>query len=117
VTSPTPRPRLARPYLIAQGRTRPTGVALALEALVVRTAEGERRLPSLHFEHRDLLLLSSEPVSVIELAVRLSVPIGVTRILVGDLADSGMVEVTQLPETDQPDIVLLERVLHGLRAI
>jgi hypothetical protein len=117
VTHPGHPKRLARPYLIVRGRTRPTGVALAVEALVICTPEGERSLPAVRFEHRELLLLTSEPVSIAELAARLSVPLGVARILVGDLADERLVDVIQLPVSDGPDVVLLERVLYGLRAI
>jgi hypothetical protein len=42
----------------------------------------------------------------------------VTRVLVGDMADSGLVMVHRPTVTaDRPDLALLERVLYGLRAI
>jgi Protein of unknown function (DUF742) len=111
------RPRLARPYMIAGGRTKAVGAQFALEALVWRTPQGERRLPSVQFEHRDLLLLSSEPVSIAELAARLRVPVGVAGALIEDLADEGLVTITEPVCNERIDIELLERVLHGLRAI
>jgi hypothetical protein len=111
------RPRLARPYIIAGGRTGAVSARFALETLVWRTSAGERRLPSVQFEHRDVLLLSSEPVSIAELAARLRVPVGVASALVEDLSVMELVAVTE-PASDQPiDIALLEKVLNGLRAI
>jgi hypothetical protein len=117
VTARPHRPRFARPYLIAGGRTEPTGSQFALERLVVRTSKGERRLPSVQFEHRDVLLLSSEAVSIAELAARLRVPVGVAGALVEDLADAGMVAVTEPASGEPIDIELLEKVLHGLRTL
>jgi hypothetical protein len=111
------RPRLARPYMIAGGRTEAVGAQFALETLVWRTPTGERRLPSVQFEHRDVLLLSSEPVSVAELAARLRVPVGVAGALIEDLTDMGLVAVTEPASDQRIDIALLEKVLHGLRAI
>jgi hypothetical protein len=42
----------------------------------------------------------------------------VTRVLVGDMADEGMVMVHRPTQGgDRPDLALLERVLYGLRSI
>jgi Protein of unknown function (DUF742) len=42
----------------------------------------------------------------------------VTRVLVGDMADGGLVLVHRPTQTgDRPDLALLERVLYGLRSI
>jgi len=109
--------RLARPYTMVGGRTIPAGQDPPLESQVVRTPHGERKLPSCQFERREILLLCSEPVSVAELAGRLRVPVGVARILVSDLAADGLVNIDITSGAGQPDVVLLERVLHGLRAI
>jgi len=99
------------------GRTLPIGTSPPVEAQVERTALGERKLPVCQFERREILLLCSEPVSVAELAARLRVPLGVARVLISDLAGDGLVRIDHASGTERPDIVLLERVLHGLRAI
>jgi hypothetical protein len=50
--------------------------------------------------------------------VRLDLPLGVTRVLVGDMADEGLVSVHRpVSSAAQPDRALLQRVLAGLRAI
>jgi Protein of unknown function (DUF742) len=57
-------------------------------------------------------------VSIAEIASLLDVPLTVARILVGDMADEGLVVVHQRTEpADRPDLDLLRRVLHGLKAI
>jgi hypothetical protein len=48
----------------------------------------------------------------------LDLPLGVIRVLVGDMADEGLVVVHRPAQTgDRPDLALLERVLYGLRSI
>jgi hypothetical protein len=55
---------------------------------------------------------------VAEIAALLSIPLGVARVLVGDLADEGLVRVHQpANQQDQPDLALLEKVLSGLRKL
>jgi len=60
--------------------------------------------------------MCQEVISVAEVAAGLGVPIGVARVLIGDMATAGLVYLQRPRHTsDQPDIGLLERVLHGLR--
>ena len=60
--------------------------------------------------------LCRETMSIAEVSARLGIPINVVRILVGDLAEDGMVAIYQPRAADQPPSVdLLTRVLHGLR--
>jgi Protein of unknown function (DUF742) len=51
-------------------------------------------------------------------SAHLDLPLGVTRVLVGDMAVEGLVSIhhPSSPEA-QPDLALLQRVLAGLRAI
>ena len=107
--------RLVRPYAITGGRTRSRSSHLAMEALVVCSAEGRARA-RLVLERRRIADMSETPVSVAEISALLEVPLGIARVLVGDMADEGLVLVSQ-PRTGRPDIVLLERVLHGIRAL
>ena len=61
----------------------------------------------------------SDARSIAELAVHLHVPVGVARVLVGDLVRDGLLEVHQLDlELDAlTDRLVLERVLAGLEAL
>jgi hypothetical protein len=58
------------------------------------------------------------PISVAEVSAHLHIPLGVARVLVGDMTAAGLVEVHRPRATgERPDLVLLERVLDGIRAI
>jgi len=54
---------------------------------------------------------------VAEVAALMRMPLGVVRVLLGDMSDAGLVTIAQPGETDsgQPNLALLERVLIGLR--
>ena len=109
-----------RPYAVTGGRTKPR-YQLQIEAMVAAS----------HYEARDLSVLSPECQailgfcrdwrSVAEISALLTIPLGVARILVADLAEAGLVAIHQ-PGGDenaggQPDVTLLERVLSGLRKL
>ncbi|HET9441917.1 MAG TPA: DUF742 domain-containing protein [Acidimicrobiales bacterium] len=108
--------RLVRPYAITGGRTRSQSAALAMEALVVAKVEGRARA-ALTLERRAIAELALTPVSVAEISAHLQVPLGVARVLVGDMAADGLVVVHQPKIDKRPDVVLLERVLNGIRAL
>src|ERR671921_503773 len=78
-----------RPYAMTEGRTEPTGPDLAIEDLVGRPAVAPDPPAWLSLEHRSIALACRETLSVAELAARVDLPLGVTRVLVGDLAASG----------------------------
>ncbi|MFF9689969.1 DUF742 domain-containing protein [Streptomyces sp. NPDC014623] len=109
---------LVRPYAMTGGRTRPR-YQLAIEALVSTTADPSRLQGQLP-EHQRICRLCVEIKSVAEVSALLSIPLGVARILVADLAEAGLVAIHQ-PGGDetagQPDVTLLERVLSGLRKL
>lgn len=107
--------RLVRPYMITQGRTRPAA-DLALEALVEAREGAAERLAGYAFESRRIVERTHSPCSIAELAADLGVPIGVARVLVGDLAASGEVIIHRTASADGPDVPLLERLLDGLSA-
>jgi hypothetical protein len=102
------------PYVFTRGRTR-SAFQLSIETLVSAVPQA---LPAgLTGEHRAVLGLCREPRSVAELAARVGVPLGVARVLVGDLAAAGAVAVHRAPDADGPDLALMERVLSGLRKL
>jgi len=113
---PPPPPTLVRPYALTRGRTAPSRV-YPLEALVhtdLRALEGHGLSP----EERSIAELCRESRSVAEVAALVRIPIGVTRVLIGDLVDRGVVRVhTQAEPESAPGAALLERVLSGLRKL
>jgi hypothetical protein len=110
---------VARPYTITRGRTRPVGdEEIEVETLVWTTSLAASLPPTMSAHWRAVADLCQEVISVAEVGARLGVPIGVARVLVGDMAKAGLVSL-QRPRhaSDHPDIGLLERVLDGLRQL
>jgi hypothetical protein len=99
------------------GRTRPQ-YRIAIEALVSTTA-GRSQLRGLLPEQQRLCQLCLDIKSVAEISALLSMPLGVARILVVDMAEAGLVTIHQpggqASADGRPDMTLLERVLNGLR--
>lgn len=107
-------PAIVRPYVFTRGRTR-AAFELSLETLV--SAVPQSRPPGLTGVHHAVMGLCREPRSVAELSARLGVPLGVARVLVGDLAAAGAVAVHRVAGADGPDLALMQRVLSGLRRL
>jgi hypothetical protein len=110
---------LVRPYTLTAGRT-DTTIDLPLEAPVqtVQSALFHRWPPS-DLRGRIIQLCIKSP-SVAEISARLDVPLGVARVLVGDLVTSGYLQVhTTLTDSSTTDErrELIGRTLRGLRAL
>ncbi|MFB7026475.1 MULTISPECIES: DUF742 domain-containing protein [unclassified Streptomyces] len=114
---------LVRPYAMTGGRTRPGpgNVRFDLIALVVVDDDppGPAEESLLGPEHRSLLALCrAETQSVAELAADADLPVGVVRVLLGDLLESGFVRVSRpVPPARLPDERILREVIDGLRAL
>lgn len=101
-----------RPYVLTGGRTR-SRLELAVETLVSAVPRPTVR-PGFA-EQRAVVALCSRPRAIAEIAAHLRLPLGVAKVLVGDLAEAGAVAVHEpRPAGDQ---ALLERVLIGLRRL
>jgi hypothetical protein len=110
---------LVRPYTLTAGRTN-SRVHLPLEA-PIRTLESG---PAPRWPGNDvrakILGLGVDSPSVAEIAARLSLPLGVARVLIGDLVMQGYLRVhTTLGESTTTDErrELIGRTLRGLRAL
>lgn len=109
---------IVRPYAWTGGRTRPT-YDLAIETLV-STAPAARAPGAVRrYEHQAVAELCRDPRSVAEVAALLQLPLGVARVVIGDMATQGTVQVHQTATTsgNAPDMALMERVLSGLRRL
>ena len=73
----------------------------------------------LQVEHRAVAELCGDTRSVAEIAAPLKIPLGVVRVLLGDMAEQGLVYVNQTGNSagNVPDLALMERVLSGLRRL
>jgi hypothetical protein len=110
--------RVVPVYAITGGRTRSSGRALPLESLVTASESAGSR-GHLQAEHRAILDMAVRAVSLVEIGARLQVPVGVARVLVTDLADTGYLVVHAPPPSTAaggPTAEMLTRLLEGLRA-
>ncbi len=112
---------VVRPYALTGGRTEPAnGELLDLVAVVVagRLAAADDDPVSLRPEHRKILGLCLQPVTVADVASETALPLGVVRVLLADLVLQDRITVVpQRPDGEQPSADLLKEVLHGLRAL
>ena len=109
---------VVRPYALTKGRTLPSGgTTFGLIDVVVAT--GER--PPAHFrpgpEHRRILTMCRRPTPVVDLTSEIDLPLGVVRVLLGDLASEGMLRVLSTQKQEVTDQRLLRMVLDGLESL
>jgi hypothetical protein len=111
-----PVARAVRSYTLTAGRTQPK-VELPMEATLIRHSSGE--VGGLDGNLARILEVCDH-TSVAEVSAHVSMPIGVTRVLLGDLVDMGHVRV-QATLTDDSSYderrELIERTLRGLRTL
>ena len=119
--SPEPgkEPNLVRPYTLTAGRTK-ASVALPLEAPIeADKSAGNGRWPPNDIRE-DIVALCANRPSVAEIAARLDVPLGVARVLVGDLVQWGYLRaLTTLDDSSSMEErqELIGRTLRGLRTL
>ena len=110
---------VVRPYAMTRGRTGPAaGTSLGMSDVVVTVAgvqppAGVRMSP----EQRQILALGREPMTVVDLASDLDLPVGVVRVLLGDLSQHGMIRILATPRGPATNERLLRDVLDGLHAL
>ena len=109
-----------RPYALTGGRVR-SSIELPLETIVRVAPRAETRTSDLASEHRRICGICVDPSSIAEVSAHLKLPLGVVRVLVGDMVTEGFLETNataMAPDADpRPDLRLLERVLDGLQAL
>jgi hypothetical protein len=108
---------IVRPYAWTGGRTE-TAYDLPLEALISTNRATLARIgPRMTSDHRSVADLCLATRSVAEVAALMSIPLGVARIVLGDMASQNMVVVhrTNTSAGYEPDLEMMERVLIGLR--
>jgi hypothetical protein len=106
-----------RSYAWTGGRTK-SNFKLELETLV-STSDSYRPGPMGRHEHQSIAELCQHPRSVAEVGALLGVPVGVARVLLADMAELGWITVhhTVTDGGSAPHLMLMERVLSGLRRL
>ncbi|MDI3403138.1 DUF742 domain-containing protein [Streptomyces cavernicola] len=115
---------LVRLYAMTAGRARTANGAERVDLMAIVRARPDAAPPPgpLPPEQRDLLALCTRgPRPVADLASDSGLPLGVVRVLLGDLTAAGLIAITPpdaAPQTStRPDAHLLREVIHGLRAL
>jgi uncharacterized protein DUF742 len=109
---------VVRPYALTKGRTLPSGGAsFGLIDVVVATDQR----PSANFrpgpEHRRILNMCRRPTPIVDLTSEIDLPLGVVRVLLGDLTSEGMLRVLSSQRQQVTDQRLLRMVLDGLESL
>ncbi|MEU3462936.1 DUF742 domain-containing protein [Streptomyces sp. NPDC006733] len=107
-----------RPFAIVAGRTRPAQGDFDLISLISSRPPRDG-VPTGSPEGKDILTLcQTRPLSVAEIASDLGLPLGVIRVLLGDLLDAGYICVTHpTPTLWLNDQNVLREVANALRAL
>ncbi len=106
-----------RPYYVTRGRTTSSNEAVTFETVVTVAAHPSPYVASLKYEERALVELCAEPQSIVEISAKLRLPIAVAKVLAGDLAAFGVLEVFSPPDDVLDDIALIDTVIDGLRQL
>ncbi|MYS82375.1 DUF742 domain-containing protein [Embleya scabrispora] len=104
-----------RLYTVTNGRTRANEDAFDLVTLIVSECEPS---PGMQSEHVRILRMCDRPTAVVEIAAELGLPVGVVKILLCDLLDTGRITArhprTSPRRAQLPDTEILKQVLVGL---
>ena len=109
---------VVRPYAMTRGRTRPTTGEFDLIAIVVATQPASAAPVGLEPEHLAIMGLCQRPMSVAEISAHLDLPVGIVRVLLGDLLDGGLILARgPQPAVAGPSERILRAVINGIRAL
>jgi Protein of unknown function (DUF742) len=109
---------VVRPYTVTGGRVRTVNGSLDLLAYVVARHKPDADLVGFQPEHRRILHLTREPLSVAEVAARIDLAVGVVRVLIDDLMQVGLVSSYETDAAGRPpDDDVLQAVIDGLRGL
>jgi Protein of unknown function (DUF742) len=108
--------RVARPYTVTGGRTRPRGERqFDLIDIVVATGAEPGGAFSPGPEHRHILGLCQRPTVVADLTAAVGLPLGLVRVLLADLLYEDQISVSR--QAQRTDMRLLQKVLDSLKAL
>ena len=109
---------VVRPYAMTRGRTRPTNGEFDLIALIMANQPVPPGGGGLGPEHMAIIGLCSRPQSVAEISAHLDLPVGIIRVLLGDLLDGGFILVREPRRVSAyPSEPVLKAVISGLRSL
>lgn len=109
---------LVRMFAMTRGRTRHPRARFDLIAIVTASGEVPDRMARLGPEHAEILRVCGSPQSVAEICSTLDLPLGVLRVLLGDLVEQKLISVHAPARNSQaPNEYVLREVIEGIRAL
>jgi hypothetical protein len=106
-----------RAYAMTGGRSH-TSMHLEFETMLQATADGREALTAVRFERAEIVRqCQNDPQSVAELSARLHLPIGVVRVVASDLLAEGFLEAFHPSANVADDVLLITRLIAGVRAL
>jgi hypothetical protein len=110
---------VVRPYAVTKGRTAPaSGSYVGLIDVVTAVADPRFQADTrLSRAHRRLLNHCRQPITVVDLASDIDLPVGVVRVLLSDLSQYGALRVVAPPGGQVTNDRLLRDVLDGLQTL
>jgi hypothetical protein len=114
----TTAPAVVRGYAWTRGRTT-SRYRFEIETLLSTTGRYQEQDDATPSEYHAVAALCRRPRSVAEVAALLAIPLGVARMLAGDMAGEGLLAVHETASVDGeiPGLALMERILSGLRRL
>ena len=106
---------IVRPYLLTGGRTRAAGVEVGMETLLIQMANSETAAVTLNRTQRQVWDACETTTSAAEISAHLKLPFGVVRVIIGDLAQEGLITVHE--STADGDVELVRRLINAVRSI
>ncbi|NDL57524.1 DUF742 domain-containing protein [Phytoactinopolyspora mesophila] len=108
---------IVRLFAVTAGRARSTTESFDLMA-TVHVASSAPYDPSLSPEQQLIMRICRRyPQTITDVASESNLPLGVVRVLLGDLLNSGHVQITPPAPHRIPDSNILKEVIDGLRAL
>lgn len=120
-----------RPFTLTGGRTENEGVHVAIEAVVCQRRSRLIGDPDVGPIETVIYRLAAEQLSSAEMSARLRLPLGVVRVLIGDLVTAGHLQLGRtvrsgrfgaepsVPATGRvaSDVNLVKRLIDGIRSL
>jgi len=105
-----------RPFLLTGGRTHGEVDGLVFETLVEKTTASST--DGLRFESAKVVDMCDAPISVAEISAHMSIPLGSTMVLIGDLIATGhLVSHRTINAASDAGVSLVTRIIAGVKQL
>lgn len=110
---------IVRLFAMTAGRARSSSGSETFDLMATieanpTTQDGPTMSPE---QHLILRICRPQPQTVTDIAAESKLPLGVVRVLLGDLLDAGYIQVSRPVPHQIPDTRILKEVIDGLRAL